>query len=503
MADPAKTNWLTDIALPIFAFVSAASGPYGAAAANSLTAALSAGERRRAGRREEAQVTEALGLRRQQMEQESARQAEADRLALPGKQATALQDVLKGQALQDVMGTLNAPAPEAEAVQALGMPQVGRLQEALGRGEQVPLPMGQPSPQMVQERLGQMATTPGGAAQLATAGLEGVAQRAREAAPKPVDPREVAEQKRAFAQMIKQIPKERWTNPALPQELMARAREAKDENSISNLFLEVPVGIGADPEDIDAQTARELRAQGMSGIEILQSMAQAKREPKDPGEQAERQARIRKLEVETQALRAKAAGQIEPEKRAELKSKIRQDLRGEDVYKDYNDVLTGYNRVKIGTQMGQGPGDLAIVNGVVRLLDPNSVVRPSEFQTAANAQGWLDWAKAWAGRVQAGDVLAPETRQRFLDLAEQVYQSHAQQLTQEVGTVYGNVLKGTGISLNELFVQPQTLRSETEPSGQTVQLGAPPPMDATPAAQPTPAAEAPAFTIKGIREKGQ
>jgi hypothetical protein len=48
-----KVNFLQDVALPIFAFISAASGPYGAAGAQALTGALNVGQRRRSGQRRE------------------------------------------------------------------------------------------------------------------------------------------------------------------------------------------------------------------------------------------------------------------------------------------------------------------------------------------------------------------------------------------------------------------------------------------------------------------
>jgi len=501
MAEPAKTNWLTDIALPAIAFLSAASGPQGAAAAQALTGALAVGEQRRSGRRRESRDEQIIALREKALQQESARQEEDDRLARPGKELAARQAMFQTENLEGIQDILGAPVPEQSAVQALGAPQTARLQEALGRGEQAPLPMGAPGPQVMQQRLQQMATTPGGAAQLTAAGLGETAQRAQALLPRSEDPRQFAQDKRDAMSVFQSLPPGQL-DPQLATGLKKGITGARTQEELTDAIAQIPIGMGARPGSIEEQVYRELTTQGMSGIEALKNISGARREPTDPLEQQERRARIGKLQSDIAKNKREATGEMSQSDRIKLKRDIRSDLRQEDVYKDYNSVLTGYTRVKIGAKMGSGPGDLAIVNGVVRLLDPNSVVRPSEFTTAANAQGWADWAKSWEERVRSGGILSDEARARFLSLAEQIHQNHAARLTEEVGRVYGNVLKGSGVPLQEIFPGPQASEG-AQPSGDVTSLGEPPPLGATPAAQPTPPAQAPAFTIKGIREKGQ
>ena len=177
MAERSRGNTFQDIILPALAFISAASGPYGAAGASALTNALRVGERRREGERDERRIGEILRQRgeqaeaqREQAEFERGQARERAALERPGREADALEAILRGNALQDVIGQLDAPVPTQEATQALGAPTAERLQTALGRGEQVPLPQEAPGPQVRQERLGQIPT-----AQLAAAGLSDIA----------------------------------------------------------------------------------------------------------------------------------------------------------------------------------------------------------------------------------------------------------------------------------------------------------------------------------------
>lgn len=200
-----KVNFM-DIAIPAIAFLASAYSPQGAVAAQALTGALQLGERRRSGRREDKRLEELMGLRRQEtqarsqaLQQRAAQEQQEFEAGRPQRELQAEQLDFQRENLQDIQGLVGASVPSQEAVQALGAPQVARLQEALGRGEQAPLPMEAPSPQMRQQRLQELARTPGGAAQLTAAGLGDVAT-----ATAPMDQRAMEERVRMDRQAMEE-----------------------------------------------------------------------------------------------------------------------------------------------------------------------------------------------------------------------------------------------------------------------------------------------------------
>lgn len=493
MADASKTS-IMDIAIPALAFLASAYSPQGAHAAQALTGALSLGQRRRAGAREDQRLSELMGLKRQEAEQRG-KEFEAGR----GKrELEGMQVDFERENLQGIQQLLGAPVPGAEKSLAQS-PRESRLLDVMGRGDPIREPSAPPTQQVRQERMQQLGSTPGGAAQLTAAGLGDVAKNTQALMPKAEDPRQFAADKREAMGMFANMPEGRM-DPALAKQLKAGIAGAKTQQELTDRLADVPMGLGAKPEDVDTQVYKELTNQGMSGIEAMKNMAQARREPKviDPLDQEEKRARITKLQADTAKLRRDAKGDLSQGDRTKLMSDTRKQITGEDVYKDYQSVNTGYTRVAIGAKMGKGVGDLAIVNGVVRMLDPNSVVRPSEFQTAANAQGWLEWAKTWIPKIESGALLDEEVRARFLSLAQQLHDSHRNLMTEEIGRSYGNILKNTGVSLEEIFPVSSS-GSATQPSGSVATLGPPPGAPG----EPSQAQGAPAFTIKGIREKGQ
>lgn len=68
-------------------------------------------------------------------------------------------------------------------------------------------------------------------------------------------------------------------------------------------------------------------------------------------------------------------------------------------------------------------GDIALVFSFMKMLDPGSVVRESEYATAANAAGVPDQVRNLYNRLQSGERLNSTQRRDFTSQAEQVYQA--------------------------------------------------------------------------------
>ncbi|MGI9294660.1 MAG: hypothetical protein ACR2PS_11815, partial [Pseudomonadales bacterium] len=214
---------------------------------------------------------------------------------------------------------------------------------------------------------------------------------------------------------------------------------------------------------IEEQIFRELQPT-LGSLGALEAVAGAKA---PPGLEAFRQASIRRLESDIAKNIRETQGILNPVDKRKLQLDVRGDVRQEPVYKDYQNALGGFTAVSVGARRSDAQGDLAILNGIVRLLDPGSVVRPSEFETARNAQGLIEQLEVLIPRIEAGEILNPATRQRYLTLAQSLLGEYGSTAKTEISQVYGALLQDTGLALDQVFVEPRilaTTQSERTPT---------------------------------------
>lgn len=106
-------------------------------------------------------------------------------------------------------------------------------------------------------------------------------------------------------------------------------------------------------------------------------------------------------------------------------SALRKELQGLKSTKEFNSQAQAYQRV-LDSSVDESPaGDLALIFNYMKVLDPGSVVRESEFATAAASGSFDDRINAAVGQILSGTRLAPEQRRDFLDRAGKLYQGSA------------------------------------------------------------------------------
>jgi len=99
------------------------------------------------------------------------------------------------------------------------------------------------------------------------------------------------------------------------------------------------------------------------------------------------------------------------------------DIRKEwnNYKKPFNLIEIGYQKLKASLKSGTGAGDMAAVFGFMKLLDPGSVVRESEFAAAKNTAGLMEKIYLQKDTLVEGELLSPKQRDEFLKLATQFY----------------------------------------------------------------------------------
>jgi hypothetical protein len=118
--------------------------------------------------------------------------------------------------------------------------------------------------------------------------------------------------------------------------------------------------------------------------------------------------------------------------RLSAKQKAQQDLEKEfrntfnksKVVDDFQKAQAGYARVVAGGQANSKAGDIALIFGYMKTLDPNSVVRESEFSLAENVGSMSDYLKSFYSKFKGEGRLTPKMRQELLNASTQQFSTY-------------------------------------------------------------------------------
>ena len=165
----------------------------------------------------------------------------------------------------------------------------------------------------------------------------------------------------------------------------------------------------------------------------------------------------RKLGIESQRatleLEAlKATGGMDPAKTFDQEEKLRKEFEGR--IKVYRELGNTYQNIKASSEAKNGPGDIALITGFMKMLDPGSVVRETEFATARDTAGLYDRLMNTSQKLQSGQLFALDSRQRqeYVNLAKQ-YLDSAQKKANEDKKALGVVVKNYRLNPDNVFGQ--------------------------------------------------
>lgn len=134
------------------------------------------------------------------------------------------------------------------------------------------------------------------------------------------------------------------------------------------------------------------------------------------------------------------------------------DLRGQydqdPNVKNYKIVRDNYERIREGTQLTTGAGDIAVVFGYMKMLDPTSVVRETEQATVENATGVPAQVRNLWNKVYAGERLPPEARAEIAAAADQIYQQSAGNV-EDTNNRYGGIADRYKLDRSGIVQEPE------------------------------------------------
>ena len=166
-------------------------------------------------------------------------------------------------------------------------------------------------------------------------------------------------------------------------------------------------------------------------------------------------AQTRKLGVESQKVALelealKSTGGLDPTKTFEQEEKLRKEFQGRT--KVYGELGTTFNNIKSSAEAKNGPGDIALITGFMKMLDPGSVVRETEFATARDTAGLYERLLNTSQKLQSGQLFALDSKQRqeYVNLAKQ-YLDSAQKKAGEDKKALGVVVKNYRLNPDNVF----------------------------------------------------
>lgn len=149
----------------------------------------------------------------------------------------------------------------------------------------------------------------------------------------------------------------------------------------------------------------------------------------------------------------KKTGGIDPAKAFEQEEKLRKEYQGRT--KVYSDLNSTYANIKSSSEAKTGPGDVALITGFMKMLDPGSVVRETEFATARDTAGLYAALENSLKKAQTGQFLQPKQRNEFVTLAKQ-YLDSAQKKAADDKKALGVVVKNYRLNPENVFGQETT-----------------------------------------------
>ncbi len=131
-------------------------------------------------------------------------------------------------------------------------------------------------------------------------------------------------------------------------------------------------------------------------------------------------------------------------------STARKEFTGLQRVKEFDSIANAYGRIVASVKDPSPAGDLSLIFNYMKMLDPGSVVRESEFAAAAAAGSYGDRLKALVGSIKEGTKLAPAQRADFVNRANLLYEQ-AENLYDQTRNEYITYATDAGLGGEEIL----------------------------------------------------
>ncbi len=144
-----------------------------------------------------------------------------------------------------------------------------------------------------------------------------------------------------------------------------------------------------------------------------------------------------------------------------------------------------YKKIETAAKNPSAAGDISLIFGYMKLLDPASVVREGEFATAQNAGNIPESVYGMYNRAIRGERLAPTIREDFLGQAKNLVRSQQEIYKQTIEPRFDSIVQSANLNKQNVMFNPfagidltqtqappsQTTKREVPTISQTMQSG--------------------------------
>lgn len=165
----------------------------------------------------------------------------------------------------------------------------------------------------------------------------------------------------------------------------------------------------------------------------------------------------------------KKAGEV-PQTATEL----RKEFNARPDVKTFRDVSIQKQKIESAANNPSAAGDLNLIFSYMKMLDPSSTVRDTEFANAQNAAGVPDKIINEYNRIKTGQRLNPTQRQDFVNQVKGLYESHKQSYDAAVNEFsdYAKQYKlDPSLIIGSSRVQPMKIKNQSVIKPGTVEDG--------------------------------
>jgi hypothetical protein len=131
------------------------------------------------------------------------------------------------------------------------------------------------------------------------------------------------------------------------------------------------------------------------------------------------------------------------------------DLRTEYTkeMKPFTDLSQAFSKVEAAALNPSAAGDISLVYGYMKILDPGSTVMQGEQATASNAGGIPDRVRAMYNKALTGQTLAPDVRNDFYAQSRNLIESQ-RQMQQDIAARYTSIATQNNLNPNQVVFDP-------------------------------------------------
>ena len=140
------------------------------------------------------------------------------------------------------------------------------------------------------------------------------------------------------------------------------------------------------------------------------------------------------------------------------------DLRSDytNQMKPFTDLSQAFRKVEAAALNPSAAGDISLVYGYMKILDPGSTVMQGEQATASNAGGVSDRVRAMYNKALTGETLADNVRQDFYAQSRNLVESQ-RELQQDIAARYSAIATQNKLDPNQIVFDPfKRIKTPTE-----------------------------------------